>query len=512
MGLMALHIAYAGAHPIFFYGQAYMGALEAYLAAALFRLFGPSLFLLRLAVILLSTAALGCIYLLARRLYPPGLAVAALAILALGPPEALDREIFAGGGYAETLLFGALALLLAHVVARSPREADTPRRLAHFAGLGLAVGLGLWSDALVVPFVLAALVLVARFCRRELFSRAGLCLLVGGVVGVAPLLAYAVGAPGHNPLAGATAVDQSSSAYASNVVGLFAGEVVGTVAVTVPVITGGSALLPLAPRDAWPLARLTTGGTIATVVHLLWGLGALSLLAAAIVSGWRVVGRRVWAEKLVSGEKVRREGERALVDAWTRALVASTAGLTVLLFLASPVAARDPANHGRYLIGMLIALPALLAPLWSAAWGRVSRWRGAARAGLALVLVAALAGCVEVAGGIAAARTVLDQQKHLIATLEQHHVSAVYSEYWTCDRLAFLSREDIVCAALGPQLQPDLDRYLPYRAEVAADRSAWYVFPTTSAQAAAFAARMASTPGAYTRTTVAGYVLYEPRG
>ena len=39
MGLMALHIAYRGEVPIFFYGQGYMGALEAYLPAFLFSLF-----------------------------------------------------------------------------------------------------------------------------------------------------------------------------------------------------------------------------------------------------------------------------------------------------------------------------------------------------------------------------------------------------------------------------------------------------------------------------------------
>ena len=30
MGIMALHIAYHGEHPIFYYGQHYMGTLEAY--------------------------------------------------------------------------------------------------------------------------------------------------------------------------------------------------------------------------------------------------------------------------------------------------------------------------------------------------------------------------------------------------------------------------------------------------------------------------------------------------
>src|SRR5262245_9023309 len=53
-GLMALHINERGARPIFFYGQSYMGALEAYLAAGAFRLFGPSLFALRLSTIALS--------------------------------------------------------------------------------------------------------------------------------------------------------------------------------------------------------------------------------------------------------------------------------------------------------------------------------------------------------------------------------------------------------------------------------------------------------------------------
>jgi predicted membrane-bound mannosyltransferase len=51
MGLMALHIAYRGEHPTFFYDQNYMGSLEAYLGAAFFHLFGPSTFSLRLGLI-----------------------------------------------------------------------------------------------------------------------------------------------------------------------------------------------------------------------------------------------------------------------------------------------------------------------------------------------------------------------------------------------------------------------------------------------------------------------------
>lgn len=509
MGLMARHIAYAGAHPIFFYGQAYMGALEAYLAAALFRLIGPSLFALRLAVILLSMAALGCVYLLARRLYTPGLALFALGLLALGPPEALDREIFAGGGYVETLLFSALALLLAHALALSAATGvpRSWRQLVAYAGLGLAVGLGLWSDTLVVPFMLGALLLAARFCRRELLSRAGICLLLGFVVGVGPLLAYAAQAPGHNPLAGAAAVEQSSNAYQGNLVSLVAGEIAGTVAVSVPSITGGSALLPLAPKSAWPLPNLTPGAAVATLVHAIWGLGTLALLAIALVAGWRVVrGRGPEVAEHVSAEHAAR------VDAWARALLVGGAALTVLLFVASPVAARAPAEHARYLIGMLLALPALLDLVWRRAWGRASLWHGGAQAVLGLVFVVFLAGAVQVAQGVPAARAVLAQQAQVMALLERNGVHAVFGEYWTCDRLAFLSGERVICASLDPYLRPDLDRYLPYRADVAADPHAWYVFPVTSPQAAAFAARAASSPGGYTRSVAAGYVFYAPEG
>src|SRR5438552_4049944 len=74
IGLMALHIAYLGEHPIFFYGQGYMGSLEAYLAAAMFQLFGPSLFALRLGLIFLFALFLVSTYLLTGLLYSKSLA------------------------------------------------------------------------------------------------------------------------------------------------------------------------------------------------------------------------------------------------------------------------------------------------------------------------------------------------------------------------------------------------------------------------------------------------------
>src|SRR5258708_19833235 len=64
IGLMARHIAYNGEHPFVFYPRNYLCAVEPYLGAAFFRLFGPSVFTLRLCIIFLESRFFSTIYLL----------------------------------------------------------------------------------------------------------------------------------------------------------------------------------------------------------------------------------------------------------------------------------------------------------------------------------------------------------------------------------------------------------------------------------------------------------------
>ena len=92
-GIMALHIAYQGAHPIFMYGAYYMGALQAYLGAAMFHLFGPSLFSLRLGLVLLFVLFLVGLYLLTRTLYSQGLALVTITILSFGSNYLLTYQL-----------------------------------------------------------------------------------------------------------------------------------------------------------------------------------------------------------------------------------------------------------------------------------------------------------------------------------------------------------------------------------------------------------------------------------
>jgi hypothetical protein len=69
MGIMGLDIAYRGATPVFFCGQNYMGALEAYHAAPMFYLFGPTGFALHCGLLFIYASSLGVIYFLTSALY-----------------------------------------------------------------------------------------------------------------------------------------------------------------------------------------------------------------------------------------------------------------------------------------------------------------------------------------------------------------------------------------------------------------------------------------------------------
>src|SRR5258706_256818 len=127
LGLMALHIAYHGQFPIFFYGQSFLGPLEAYVGAVIFLLSSPTVFSLRLGMILLFTLFLVSMYLLTSLLYTKKLALFTLVMLSLGSPEVLLRELAAQGGHPETPLFGAVIVLFTTWLALTYKPNLSPR-------------------------------------------------------------------------------------------------------------------------------------------------------------------------------------------------------------------------------------------------------------------------------------------------------------------------------------------------------------------------------------------------
>lgn len=498
MGLAALHVATGVDHPVWFYGQAYMGSLEAWLAAPLIGPLGVGTAPLRLPTLLLYAAFLLLAYRLTRALYPAGLAVLTVALLSLAADRVVKNEMIAGGGYPEILPAAALLVLLAvrlaatvpDVGARSQRPG---RRLAAFGAWGLTTGLCLWVDWLVLPYVAAAGLLLLWGCRRELRGPAGALLGAGVLIGAAPLILFNLTAgPGLDSLS--AYADASGSGVATLGQRLHGGILLG-----VPLGTG---LCP--PSRCAPVVQG-------------WGVAYVALLVAAVVMAVRV------ARRATGPQRVRELGRLALLGA---------AALTVVAYLASASSGRTPVESARYLNCLLVTTPAVLWPLWRAATHRATGrggagdtdpaagerprraarlWsRPAATVALALVLTAAVTATVAFAAEVPRYRQAATQQRELIAALDRVGATRIYAGYWTCNRITYATRERIVCAVLADDLTPGFDRYLPYRAMVDGAARPAYVWPVGSPADAAFTARVAATGTPVTMVEAGGHRIYLP--
>jgi hypothetical protein len=67
------------------------------------------------------------------------------------------------------------------------------------------------------------------------------------------------------------------------------------------------------------------------------------------------------------------------------------------------------------------------------------------------------------------ARQAERRQQALAEVLLQRGITHIDTDYWPCDCLAFRTRERLICAVVGDDPRPGLDRYRPYRALVEAD-------------------------------------------
>lgn len=488
MGLMATHIAGGRHFPVYFYGQNYMGSIEAILAAPFIALFGPSVVALRVPVLLLCYGAFGAVmYVLTSRLYTRWFAVFVSALIASASYHVLAMQMRASGGYPELAAAGALGMLVAVVLAVGV-QAPPRRRLLLFGLWGLAAGFVLWDNWLPLPYVAASAVLLLAFCGRELVGMRGAALVAGGLVGAAPMIYRLLAAPtGRRVLAEPFAVS-AGGPPASAIERLR-----GTVVTGVPLSEGLCGCGPA--QSVW-----------GPLLVLLLGVAAVLALAA-------LVRRRPSGTVPDPGDRSRRAVQAG------RLALAVAGGLALLLYTQSSRSGSDPVSSSRYLAALPIALPAVLWPLWRlagpAGTPRRRALAGTAVRGVALALLAALAGSMLIAtvgstrwipGGQASDRQVRDA----VTALDEARVTAVYSDYTTCGRLNFLTRQRISCSVLQDDLHRGKDRYPPSRVAVAAAPRPAYLLQTGSRMQAAFAgwlgARGVRVPG----TAAGTYTLYRP--
>ncbi|MFG1890602.1 hypothetical protein ACGFIR_22415 [Micromonospora sp. NPDC049051] len=501
MGLAALHIARGQEFPVWFYGQAYMGTLEAYLAAPVFALAGPSTLGLRLPVLALYAAFVVLAWRLTLRLTGDRwFALLVVALLALGSDRVVKNQLIAGGGYPEMNAAGvALAVLAYDLAAGRPG-----RRLPRWAAWGFLAGLMVWVDPLVLPYVAATGAVLLAYRRRELRGRAGVLLGAAALLGAAPLLVQSL-ATGRDPLAAVLAAGGS-----------------GQAAGWADRLHGGLVLGP-------PLGMGFCSPGHCAGWQLWWAAALPILLLLATVTALRLLRRPPAPADLghlpsaPDGNCPRSGDAVARVRAALSLALVGAAVATLAAYTLSSAAGRTPVESSRYLSCLLISVPALLWPLWAAARRRTAHLPRVAAGGavahlprvavggaLAATLGTAAVATAGAVGAAPTARAAEARHAELVAALRQRGVRHVYGGYWTCNRLTFAAREDVLCAVVDDDLRPGHDRYLPYRRAVWGSAAPAWVAPAGSPLATRLDERLRTDPAALDLVVVPGWRIYLP--
>lgn len=165
LGIQAEHIL-GGEHPIYFYGIPYFGSLEAYVAAALFAIFGPSVAALRAETTGFALALVAVTWwfasLLAETAQLPRRArlwFTTIAALFAALPPLYDGIILlrTGGGWIESFIIMLLLIVAAYrLTTRRHAGATLGEQAWRWAGIGFLVGFGMWIYPLVTVAIAAA--------------------------------------------------------------------------------------------------------------------------------------------------------------------------------------------------------------------------------------------------------------------------------------------------------------------------------------------------------------------
>ncbi|MEU8262568.1 hypothetical protein AB0C02_18280 [Micromonospora sp. NPDC048999] len=442
-GLAALHIAHRHERPVFLYGQRYMGMLESYLAAPLVGWAGPSWPVLRLPLLALYAVFLWLIYRLTRRLFSPWLAVFVVGLLALGSERVVRDQLTAVGGRPEVKP-AVVAMLL---VAVALGERRVRHRWLATGVFGLLAGLALWSDWLIVPYLVVAGLLLLWAVPRDLAGWPGLTLVAGFLAGVAPMIKDNLGAP---PGQDSWSVFQKIS--------------------TMP---GATPSWPERVRGGLLEGVPLAGGLCPSSGCARWAawFGPLYLVLLVAAAGLGLVAYRRAPD---AAARVRAVACLALVVG---------AALTLLGYVHSALSATDPMGNARYLSVLQISLPVVLWPLWLAAahaaragTGVAARIGGAA-AGLVLAALTAamVAATVAFVADAPSIRAEERRARELADTVRRAGLHEVYADYWTCNRLVFNTGEAVACGVLDGNLTPGQNRYLPYWRQVGRAERPGYV-------------------------------------
>jgi hypothetical protein len=471
IGLMALH-AMGGDHTAFFWGQAYLGSLQSYLAAGLFTVVGPSTLALKLvpAGVYLLFSALS--YLVARRDLGRTVALVSLAYLAIPPSFLAIWSIKARGAYVEVPMLGqAMALLAPWAVGRAPWQG-----LA-LGAASLLAGLALWTHLNALVFVAPFALYVLLRLRARLLGWPLLFSLFGLALGLSPAIAY-YREHGFETLGAVSGGGSSADSVRANLLSF--------VQVGLPVLVGlgQPTTSPTLFTADWP----TRPGSWPWTPPLLLGLivaGICPALAALLGN---------------------RQGK-------LRGLLRGLGTDALWLGLATLTLAPLVASLGRY--GELVGEPRYAMPIYAAvpvlAFGGVTLARRSRLPGVGvglLVLAVNLYSLATIDPRLNLPTTAGDSsaanRAELLRYLEQTGQTEIYADYWLAYPLMFESQERVLAAVSSG----GFDRLGAIAYYVAVSERPAFVFLSGSPQETAFQARLSSVRGRAERRSVSIYSVY----
>lgn len=484
MGIAGMHIAFQGQFLIYHYGQNYLGVLEAYLAAPFFRLFGISDITLRMGMLLLFLLFMIVMYWLASLLYSKRLALVTLVLLSFAATDMLIQQLRAIGGAMELLLFGALMMLLAYRLAATAGERRRGRYLTYIAW-GWTAGIALWVHILVLPFVLCSGLLILVFCYREWRSLAIPCLLAGLLLGGFLLI------PGYSSFGHALSMQSGASvlpnATPAQLSSLPLKQFVSTFLWGIPLTTW---FQPVCASSDLPYLGSGTASTLScSLLQGTWSAGYVMLLCLGLALAGSACWK-IWKQQRTQGPVLTPDKQQEAVRQFARLMLLLIDVLVIFLYVRSPLSGFKPVST-RYLVGMLVATPAILWPLWRLTGLEkahltlrgTTRWLS--RVALILIALVILGMTTWTVTTVPAAYADEQQQMQLVNDLSKLKLTRVYLEYWTCYRLLFQSQEHILCASPpypstigGDPYTPDARAVQPNPNTINPD--APFLFPTDS--------------------------------
>lgn len=480
LALMARHTL-QGHPPLFFYGQAYMGALDAYLIALSFLVFSQTVLAVRLTQLALYLAVVATTYALALKVRGSRRAAMIAALLIALPPVLVSLYTTATlGNYVEILVLNNLLLLIGWSLLHDPQG-----RPWRWVAAGLLAGIGWWSMALIVVAAVPLAVLVVLRVRGRALWRGAALAVVGFAAGALPWLVRAIAHPVtfFRELGGGMYTGLTDGVLP---VGGVAGRLLSLLTFNLPALFG--------VRPPWSVEW------IALPVGLLVTLGYLFAL-------W-------WAVRRATGDAPPDE----------RFPLASLVGGWVVLVLAFVFTSFGSDVTGRYLLP-LYPLSAMMVGNWldDLHGDGQSRWVTAIPTMILVVILAYnswgnVRSVRDNPPGLTTqfdpiTRIPHDYDDDLIAFLDSIGADRGYSNYWVAYRFAFLTHERIL---LIPELpdKADLritaryDRYPPYDEAVAAADEVVYVTSNHPLLDTVLREHFAAVDVAYTEQAIGPYTVF----